>query len=854
LQENQYVATVVHTQTMSDAELIGASRAGDSDAYAELYRRHVDSARAAARALCRNRSDADDVVSEAFVKMLRVLQSGHGPEVAFRPYLLTAVRNCFYDRTRRKDNDLAELPADDVNLTLIDSNASDDDKALAAAAFATLPERWQLVLWHTEVEGKSPAEVAPLLGLAPNAVAALAYRAREGLRQAFLQAHLRTPQPSECQECAGSLGAYVRDGLSTRDRRKVDDHLSQCDACKALLVELTDTNTTLRAALIPAIVGVPVAAYLSGLGGKGLLAWFLRMPRHQQAGTGAAAAAVVAVVAAAVVSAGGTAPGVAAPSTTRARAAVTTVVETSAPSTDTAPPTITIATTPSLTTPTVSVPVPSTVAVSVVPRPVTTLPKPRVTTTTRVTPTTPTPTTPPTGTDAPPAATTTVPPTTTVSPTTTVAPVVPKLTLTSTQIGSAITGGQARVRLDVVANALAANGLKAVDSVASVKAFANVVVSIPMLAGVTVQSTDNPAWSCTATGECTIATVAVGETSSAVIIINVAATVSSAISFAPTITTPPGAVVQSQPITVTPVTVPGLEFQEFAHGSVTAIGNTVLTCVEPKPPGPSCAAAQAGSGDKIDRFDFDMQLVGADAAAGIIDESSADLAITGTVVKALLVWSGEGVTIDKSPAIGTVKLTNPTGVTTDVVASKVRDDYNPSLAGEYVASADVTSLVSVGGTYTVANVQATSGSTSYGGWSLLVVTHDAAQPERMLLVTTPSTFVQPKTDTQPKQDLILTIPGTAGAASRDAHLVASAFEGDRGPTGDSAKLGDAPALVNAFGGRIGSVRNPSYENNFGVDVLDLSTTDVGAADLQFTVETADDRVMIAALGIALDLA
>jgi len=39
------------------------------------------------------------------------------------------------------------------------------------------------VLWHTEIEGARPAEVAALLGLTANGVAALAYRAPEGLRQ-----------------------------------------------------------------------------------------------------------------------------------------------------------------------------------------------------------------------------------------------------------------------------------------------------------------------------------------------------------------------------------------------------------------------------------------------------------------------------------------------------------------------------------------------------------------------------------------------------------------------------------------------------------------------------------------------
>lgn len=47
--------------------------------------------------------------------------------------------------------------------------------SVAAEAFASLPERWRMVLWHLEVEGETPAEVAPLLWLTPNGVSALAY-------------------------------------------------------------------------------------------------------------------------------------------------------------------------------------------------------------------------------------------------------------------------------------------------------------------------------------------------------------------------------------------------------------------------------------------------------------------------------------------------------------------------------------------------------------------------------------------------------------------------------------------------------------------------------------------------------
>jgi DNA-directed RNA polymerase specialized sigma24 family protein len=86
-------------ETPSDAELISRVRGGDSAAYGELFSRHVDAARRLGRQLVRGH-DADDLVSEAFAKTLSLLQSGGGPDVAFRAYLLTSVRRLHVDRIR----------------------------------------------------------------------------------------------------------------------------------------------------------------------------------------------------------------------------------------------------------------------------------------------------------------------------------------------------------------------------------------------------------------------------------------------------------------------------------------------------------------------------------------------------------------------------------------------------------------------------------------------------------------------------------------------------------------------------------------------------------------------------------
>jgi RNA polymerase sigma factor (sigma-70 family) len=207
----------------SDAELIAASKSGDTAAYAALYERHVAAANGLARQLVRGPAEVDDVVAETFAKVLDLLRRGGGPEDAFRPYLLTAVRRAAYDRHRaeRKQVLSAEMEAFDPGVPFADPAVAALERSMVARAFASLPERWQAVLWHTEIEGSKPAEVASLLGLTANGVAALAYRAREGLRQAYLQMHLSDGVRDECRPVAAKLGAYVRGGLAKREAAAV---------------------------------------------------------------------------------------------------------------------------------------------------------------------------------------------------------------------------------------------------------------------------------------------------------------------------------------------------------------------------------------------------------------------------------------------------------------------------------------------------------------------------------------------------------------------------------------------------------------------------------------------------------
>ncbi|MFE0514784.1 RNA polymerase sigma factor, partial [Streptomyces sp. NPDC058964] len=240
----------------ADGELIERMRAGDDSAYEELYRRHADAVRRYARTCCRDAHTADDLTAEVFARMLQAVRGGSGPEHAVRAYLLTSVRRvaAHWTRSTRREHlvdDFAvfaarasrssEVPDDDTTDPGADVRAMHEaEQSMAMQAFRSLPERWQAVLWHTEVEDESPSEVAVLFGLDANGTRVLASRAREGLRQAYLQAHVSAALAGDgdCARYADQLGSYARRKLRVRAERGLRKHLEKCARCRLAAVQI----------------------------------------------------------------------------------------------------------------------------------------------------------------------------------------------------------------------------------------------------------------------------------------------------------------------------------------------------------------------------------------------------------------------------------------------------------------------------------------------------------------------------------------------------------------------------------------------------------------------------------------
>ncbi|MFE4198068.1 RNA polymerase sigma factor [Paenarthrobacter sp. NPDC056912] len=165
-------------------------RQGRLDAYAVLFARHSPAAIRRARRHTRDHQLVQDAVQGAFANILAAVQSGHGPVGTFTGYLHASVTRHIQRETMRRRREIL-VPYDEEHLALhpktfpeVAFNAYLVDDALQQA-FQSLPKRWQLILWHIDVTGMPPREIAPVYGITPNALVALHRRAKTGLRRAL---------------------------------------------------------------------------------------------------------------------------------------------------------------------------------------------------------------------------------------------------------------------------------------------------------------------------------------------------------------------------------------------------------------------------------------------------------------------------------------------------------------------------------------------------------------------------------------------------------------------------------------------------------------------------------------------
>ena len=141
----------------------------------KLFREHGAALHRFALVLVRHPQDAEDVVQEAFLKLLRHLRDG-GDESNLRGWLFTVAAHAGRDRLRSRRRWIAWGPAHEERV--VPEPLADEDGRLAAArrAMSGLRERDRLLL-GLRGQGLSYREIAAAAGLKPASVGRLLARA-----------------------------------------------------------------------------------------------------------------------------------------------------------------------------------------------------------------------------------------------------------------------------------------------------------------------------------------------------------------------------------------------------------------------------------------------------------------------------------------------------------------------------------------------------------------------------------------------------------------------------------------------------------------------------------------------------
>ncbi|MEO8095751.1 MAG: sigma-70 family RNA polymerase sigma factor [Pseudolysinimonas sp.] len=257
---------------LDETDLLSLARRGHDAAFGTLFDRYRYPAERFARHLGLG-AEAPDVVSESFAQMFDLLSRGKGPEHAFRAYMFTTIR---HEAGRRAKARWRVVPTDetddlDTAVPFGDGRLDAFEQEMVREAYQALPERWRSVLWALDVEGRNPRDVASIHGMSANAVSALAYRARSGLRESYLRQHINGDldrDESACTTSRENIAAVVRGTAKQRVRERLFQHLESCAQCDAAFDDLTEVNGEIgrvSASAAVAVTAAGAATWHSGL-------------------------------------------------------------------------------------------------------------------------------------------------------------------------------------------------------------------------------------------------------------------------------------------------------------------------------------------------------------------------------------------------------------------------------------------------------------------------------------------------------------------------------------------------------------------------------------------------------------
>jgi RNA polymerase sigma-70 factor (ECF subfamily) len=184
----------------SEPQLVAKAQSGDECAFEQLVRAHQRYVFNLAYRVLGDRSEAEDVTQETFVRAWRGLPSFRA-ECRFTTWLYRIARNVCLNRLPRLEAELRQTEELGQPVACPDPGPDEvldarERQALLHDALAKLPEKYRLVLTLRYLQGFSYAEIADVLNLPLGTVKTHLHRGREALaaRVVAREAEMRSDQ------------------------------------------------------------------------------------------------------------------------------------------------------------------------------------------------------------------------------------------------------------------------------------------------------------------------------------------------------------------------------------------------------------------------------------------------------------------------------------------------------------------------------------------------------------------------------------------------------------------------------------------------------------------------------------
>jgi len=175
---------------LTEEEIIEGCKLGKRKAQHQLYERYSGPMYGVAMRYCRNKSEAEDVLQESFIRIFKYIKNFEGRnEGSLSAWIKTIIINTTLSHNRNNKKHHYTEDVDDIHVGVVplfdvslDNDSTEERKEKVMNAMQKLPTGYRTVFNLYSVEGYTHKEIAEILNVSENTSKSQLSKARKYLR------------------------------------------------------------------------------------------------------------------------------------------------------------------------------------------------------------------------------------------------------------------------------------------------------------------------------------------------------------------------------------------------------------------------------------------------------------------------------------------------------------------------------------------------------------------------------------------------------------------------------------------------------------------------------------------------